>query len=222
MYSMITTVSQCKICNWSLAKLGLEDLKKTTNFITAAGLGREEEEDWQNIILPLYNFQDIPVDKPFTALVELLKEKRPIGVDHGVEMYSAVELKIEEHDPNDLNRFDPVMVIVEYMRIDNLRLIDLFQFFDSGSRGLVSRDNLRAGVAVSLNHAQYSLNTFWSNLIGRANLTKEMYTHYKNNTHNKKTRYYTRNSFISDQSLTKPSIINFQLIHGGTSFGTHS
>ena len=37
-YSMITTVSQCKICNWSLTKLGLEDLKKTTNFITAAGL----------------------------------------------------------------------------------------------------------------------------------------------------------------------------------------
>ena len=102
--------------------------------------------------------------------MELLKEKRPIGVDHGVEMYSAVELKIEEHDPNDLNRFDPVMVIVEYMRIDNLRLIDLFQFFDSGSRGLVSRDNLRAGVAVSLNHAQYSLNTFWSNLIGWGNL----------------------------------------------------
>lgn len=78
-----------------------------------------------------------------------LKDKRSISIDHGAEMYSAVEFTMQEHDPNDLNRFDPVMVIVEYMRIDNLRLIDLFQFFDTTGRGLVSRDNLRSGVAVS-------------------------------------------------------------------------
>lgn len=94
-------------------------------------------------------FQDIPVDKDFTNLVKVLQDKRNINVDHGVEMYSAVELTMHEHDPNDLNRFDPVMVIVEYMRIDNLRLIDLFQFFDTTGRGLVSRDNLRTGVSVS-------------------------------------------------------------------------
>jgi len=45
-------------------------------------------------------------------------------------------------------RFDPVMVLMEYLRIDNLRLIDLFQFLDTRGRGLVSRDNLREGIAV--------------------------------------------------------------------------
>ena len=78
-----------------------------------------------------------------------MQADRNITVDHGVEMYSAIELEMKEHDPHDLNRFDPVMVLVEYMRIDNLRLIDLFQFFDTAGRGLVSRDDLRNGVAVS-------------------------------------------------------------------------
>ncbi|KAL4230987.1 hypothetical protein ACF0H5_011360 [Mactra antiquata] len=93
------------------------------------------------------NIEDIPVDKEFTNLVRKLQEVRSINVDHGVEMYSAIELEMKEHDPHDLNRFDPVMVLVEYMRIDNLRLIDLFQFFDTSGRGMVSQDNLRAGVA---------------------------------------------------------------------------
>ena len=55
---------------------------------------------------------------------------------------------MEEHDPHDLNRFDPVMVLIEYIRIDNLRLIDLFQFFDTHNRGMLSREDLRDGVAV--------------------------------------------------------------------------
>ena len=56
--------------------------------------------------------------------------------------------QMEEHDPHDLNRFDPVMVLIEYIRIDNLRLIDLFQFFDTHNRGMLSREDLRDGVAV--------------------------------------------------------------------------
>lgn len=93
-------------------------------------------------------FQGIPVDKEFTKLVKKLQDKKNITIEHGVEMYSAIELEMKEHDPHDLNRFDPVMVIIEYMRIDNLRLIDMFGYLDTDGRGLVSRDNLRAGVAV--------------------------------------------------------------------------
>ncbi|XP_060551363.1 leucine-rich repeat-containing protein 74A-like [Ruditapes philippinarum] len=93
------------------------------------------------------NIDDIPVDKDFTRLVKKLQEKKYITVEHGVEMYSAIELEMKEHDPHDLNRFDPVMVIIEYMRIDNLRLIDMFGYLDIDGRGLVSRDNLRQGVA---------------------------------------------------------------------------
>ena len=57
---------------------------------------------------------------------------------------------MKEHDPHDLNRFDPVMVLIEYIRIDNLRLIDLFQFFDTHNRGMLSRGDIRDGVAVRL------------------------------------------------------------------------
>lgn len=100
-----------------------------------------------NMSLKYLNIEDIPVDKDFTELRLKLQESRNIHVNHGVEMYSAIEMTIKEHDPHDLNRFDPVMVLVEYMRIDNLRLIDLFQFFDTSSRGLVSKSDLREGVS---------------------------------------------------------------------------
>jgi hypothetical protein len=102
------------------------------------------------VALRYLNIDDIPVDKEFTQLVRTLQEQRDINVDHGVEMYGAIELTIKEHDPHDLNRFDPVMVLMEYMRIDNLRLIDLFGYFDTSGRGLVSRDNLRTGIAVRI------------------------------------------------------------------------
>ena len=77
--------------------------------------------------------------------------------DRGIEGFFYVKyvkhlkrlfFQMEEHDPHDLNRFDPVMVLIEYIRIDNLRLIDLFQFFDTHNRGMLSREDLRDGVAV--------------------------------------------------------------------------
>ena len=92
-------------------------------------------------------------------------------------MYSAIEQELREHDPHDLNRFDPVMVIIEYMRIDNLRLIDMFGYLDIDGRGLVSRDNLRQGVAVSIGFEGFFLEILDTNSV------KKRHTNYLKNPH---------------------------------------
>ena len=65
-------------------------------------------------------------------------------------MAKGLEVKERKHDPHDLNRFDPVMVLIEYMRIDNLRLIDFFTYLDTGNNDLLSRSDIRNGAAVSI------------------------------------------------------------------------
>lgn len=78
-----------------------------------------------------------------------LKKSKSIRVTHGERINGGNTVAGKEHDPHDLNRFDPVMVLVEYMRIDNLRLIDFFQYLDTNSRERLSKSNFRDGVAVS-------------------------------------------------------------------------
>ncbi|XP_052793098.1 leucine-rich repeat-containing protein 74A-like [Mya arenaria] len=128
---------------------GIESLHLAKNPMTTTGAKAvvKAVTGAANMRIKYLNIEDIPVDKEFTDLVRTMREKKSIDIDHGPEMYSAVELVMKEHDPHDLNRFDPVMVLMEYIRIDNLRLIDLFQFMDTGGRGLVSKDDLRVGIS---------------------------------------------------------------------------
>ncbi|KAH3841936.1 leucine-rich repeat-containing protein 74A-like [Dreissena polymorpha] len=128
---------------------GLESLHLAKNPMTTEGVKAVVRAitGAEGVAINYLNVEDIPVDKAFTELADKLRDKKFVEIEHGAEMYSAIELRVREHDPHDLNRFDPVMVIIEYMRIDNLRLVDLFQFFDTGGRGLISRENLRDGVA---------------------------------------------------------------------------
>lgn len=79
-----------------------------------------------------------------------LKKTKNIRVTHGERIKGGNAVTEKEHDPHDLNRFDPVMVLVEYMRIDNLRLIDFFQYLDTNGRERLSKSNFRDGVAVSV------------------------------------------------------------------------
>lgn len=78
-----------------------------------------------------------------------LFDKKGVRVTHGDLLSMANSTEQKEHDPHDLNRFDPVMVLVEYMRIDNLRLIDFFQYLDTNSRERLSKSDFREGVAVN-------------------------------------------------------------------------
>ncbi|KAL3879133.1 hypothetical protein ACJMK2_031444 [Sinanodonta woodiana] len=93
------------------------------------------------------NLEGIPVDREFMKILLELKSKKRIIVEHGEELQTGIEVEIREHNPNDLNRFDPVLVLVEYMRIDNLRIIDLFQYLDVQNREKLSLGDLRDGVA---------------------------------------------------------------------------
>lgn len=91
--------------------------------------------------------EDISVDEEFLDLLKELKETKSVKVTHGELINGGNAITEKEHDPHDLNRFDPVLVLVEYMRIDNLRLIDFFQYLDTGSRERLSKSNFRDGVA---------------------------------------------------------------------------
>lgn len=83
------------------------------------------------------------------TLLTKLKETKKMKVIHGEILSSGMTIKERKHDPHDLNRFDPVLVLVEYMRIDNLRLIDFFQYLDTTNREQLSRTDFRDGVAVN-------------------------------------------------------------------------
>lgn len=97
--------------------------------------------------LEVIQLEDISIDDKFLELMQEIKETKSIRVTHGELIAGGNAVTEKEHDPHDLNRFDPVMVLVEYMRIDNLRLIDFFQYLDTGSRERLSKSNFRDGVA---------------------------------------------------------------------------
>jgi hypothetical protein len=92
--------------------------------------------------------QDISVDEQFMLFMKELYDKKGTRVTHGELLNAGNVVEEKKHDPHDLNRFDPVMVLVEYMRIDNLRLIDFFQYLDTNSRERLSKSDFREGVAV--------------------------------------------------------------------------
>ncbi|XP_021361363.1 leucine-rich repeat-containing protein 74A-like isoform X2 [Mizuhopecten yessoensis] len=91
--------------------------------------------------------EDVSVDDEFMTLLTKLQETKKMKVVHGEILSSGMNIKERKHDPHDLNRFDPVLVLVEYMRIDNLRLIDFFQYLDTTNREQLSRTDFRDGVA---------------------------------------------------------------------------
>ncbi|XP_060066920.1 leucine-rich repeat-containing protein 74A-like [Ylistrum balloti] len=91
--------------------------------------------------------EDVSVDEEFVTLLTKLQETKKMKIVHGEILSSGMNIKERKHDPHDLNRFDPVLVLVEYMRIDNLRLIDFFQYLDTTNREQLSRTDFRDGVA---------------------------------------------------------------------------
>ncbi|XP_061189196.1 leucine-rich repeat-containing protein 74A-like [Saccostrea echinata] len=90
---------------------------------------------------------DISVDEQFMVFMKELYDKKGVRVTHGELLSNGNVVEEKHHDPHDLNRFDPVMVLVEYMRIDNLRLIDFFQYLDTNSREKLSKSDFREGAA---------------------------------------------------------------------------
>lgn len=59
-----------------------------------------------------------------------------------------------------LRDYDPAMILFEYMKQENLRLIDLFRTFDTDSSQSVSKEELKEGFIVSLMSDEILLDTF--------------------------------------------------------------
>ncbi|XP_076446125.1 uncharacterized protein LOC143283730 [Babylonia areolata] len=100
---------------------------------------------------PQLNISDIdicgvPVDLEFTQLVASAQETRVLRVRHEEAVTLATSDRKREHEGTNLDRFDPVTVLFEYMKLDNLRVIDMFQFMDVKKKDKLSKGNIRDGL----------------------------------------------------------------------------
>ncbi|KAH9519302.1 hypothetical protein Btru_075215 [Bulinus truncatus] len=91
------------------------------------------------------DLEGIPIDDECLKLIEELKQSRNVQVIYDPVIHIATVDLTKDHDGTNLDRFDPVMVMFEYMKKDNLRVIDLFQFMDAKKREKLSRKDVRAG-----------------------------------------------------------------------------
>lgn len=75
-----------------------------------------------------------------------IQSERPLEVKYGVILRDEAPPQCKEQA---LVSEDPILVLMEFMKLKNLRLIDLFQSLDKdGSRSL-SNQELKAGLLVS-------------------------------------------------------------------------
>ena len=76
-----------------------------------------------------------------------LKEMRPeLVVKHGILLGNNHNTGSEQ---DDFLKDDPMMVLMEFMRLQNLRLVDLFTSLDKDGSKSLSYDEFRNGLLVS-------------------------------------------------------------------------
>ena len=86
------------------------------------------------------------VDGTFMQLYTELKEIRPqLVVKHGIVLSND----LDAHGDDDFLKDDPMMVLMEFMRLRNLRLVDLFTSLDKDGSKSLSYDEFRNGLLVS-------------------------------------------------------------------------
>ncbi|XP_059153030.1 leucine-rich repeat-containing protein 74A-like [Physella acuta] len=91
------------------------------------------------------DLKGIPLDAECHALIQQLKTSRNVYFLHDSNIHMATTDQTKSFDGTNLDRFDPAMVMFEYMKKDNLRVIDLFQFLDAKKRDKLSRNDIRSG-----------------------------------------------------------------------------
>lgn len=104
--------------------------------------------------LSLFYFQDTPVMDTFEKLYKKLQEIRnPFKVIYGMvwatERQSLASAD-QEPEEEDLLSEDPLLVLFEYARLQNFRLLDMFKQLDTDNSGSLDRDEFSRGLAVSL------------------------------------------------------------------------
>ncbi|KAL4229910.1 hypothetical protein ACF0H5_010301 [Mactra antiquata] len=85
---------------------------------------------------------DIPINPDFLDELDELLKKRAVKVYHRDPNKKKITPIIRQRTLKD---YDPAMILFEYMKQENLRLIDLFRTFDTDSSQSVSKEELKEG-----------------------------------------------------------------------------
>jgi hypothetical protein len=92
----------------------------------------------------LFSTQGQCVEYAFADKLMMLKDKRKLNIKHGIILEGMEQRK--DHD--DFTNEDPMMVLMEFMRLRNLRLVDLFVALDADGSKSLERDEFRDGLLV--------------------------------------------------------------------------
>ncbi|XP_046580836.1 leucine-rich repeat-containing protein 74B-like [Haliotis rubra] len=127
---------------------GLQTVKLGHNPMTTEGANQllKAIADCKESNLRELSLEDIAVDREFMETMKAIQETRNLKVIHGHEMKLATGSVSRDHDGTSLQRWEPTLVLFEYMKMDNLRLIDMFKSFDVKKRDKLSRSNIKDGI----------------------------------------------------------------------------
>lgn len=96
-------------------------------------------------MLHLFCLQDTPVDDEFLDAYEELQSIRDIHVYHKEPNKKKITSILREKK---LENYDPMLLLFELMRQENMRLIDLFRQFDKDADNNITKQELKDGFLV--------------------------------------------------------------------------
>ena len=88
------------------------------------------------------------MEDEFLAKLAELRKTRVIYVYYGHVMARKKDINGAVGNRS-LTSFDPILVLFEYMKLQNMRLIDLFRSIDTNGDKVISREELQAVFLVS-------------------------------------------------------------------------
>ncbi|GFS22955.1 leucine-rich repeat-containing protein 74B-like [Elysia marginata] len=132
----------------------LECLKISSNPITTVGaksLAKAVLRSKSSAMREL-DLSAIPVDDDFVFMANLLDEHNSTRVIYDLtgNLLPLMDVNVAPwpKEGPDLGFYKPVTVLFEYMKMDGMRIIDLFEFLDHQKRGKISMGDLRRGIHV--------------------------------------------------------------------------
>ena len=113
---------------------------------------------WQISDSLLYNFlsnQTEMVDMDFVLRYEEMRRSRVVFIKYGMVKPCYVQLDKLSGESEAFLNDDPMIVLMEYMRLSNLRLVDLFTSLDADGSQSLSREEFQGGLLVRYTELYY-------------------------------------------------------------------
>ncbi len=95
------------------------------------------------------------VDKEFLRHLEKVRETRSLEIKHGHIMRLETEVAKYGDTKDPFVYEDPMTVLLEFMRLQNLRLVDMFTSMDEDGSRTLTREEFRKGLKVSKYYYSY-------------------------------------------------------------------